>query len=170
LGFLYTDFPIHRYECMAPPFYRRKENHRTFSLLPASLIPYERLDIPAILSIAKLRLSGESLKATCDLSADMRENEPLLLGAQKVRSIVATVKEAFNRLPLLSDFVQLFRTLLHSLISVSLLNFIAWTERYRAPIFPDLTGPVSLALDYYRKGLPLVMFLFGTPSQQRRRH
>lgn len=166
---LYSDFPIHRFECTAPPFYRKKGNHRTFSLLPAPLIPYERFDIPAILTIAKLRLSGESIKATCDRCADMREKEPLLIGTGKIRSLVDMVKEAFNRLPLMSDFVEIFRTMLHSLISVSLLHFIEWAENYQAALFPHLAAPVSLALDYYRKGLPLVMFLFGTPSQQRRR-
>jgi hypothetical protein len=166
---LYTDFPIHRFECTAPPFYRRKGIHRTFSLLPAPLIPYERLDIPAVLAIARLRLSGESLKAVCDRSADMREKEPLLIGTSKIRSLVDMVKEAFNRLPLMSDFVEIFRTMLHSLISVSLLNFIEWAENYHSALFPRLSAPVSLALDYYRKSLPLVIFLFGTPSHQRRR-
>ena len=170
MGILYSDFPIHRFECTAPPFYRRLTNHRTFSLLPAPLIPYERLDIPAVLRIAELRLSGKSLRATCDISADMQKNEPLLLGTKKVYSIVAVIKEAFDRLPLISDFVEIFRTLLHSRFSTSLLDFIAWADRYRCPLFPDLSGPGSLALDYYRKGLPLVMYLFGTPSQHRHRH
>jgi len=166
-GILYTDFPILRFECNAPPFYKRKDNHRTFSLLPAHLVPYERFDIPFIIAIAKARLSGESIKAICDRSADLLKKEPLLLGVEKICSIVNMVEQAFNRLPLIPDFVAAFNALLKPTLSNSILNFIEWAECFHTAIFPDLTGPVSLAFDYYRKGLPLVMFLFGTPSQQR---
>jgi hypothetical protein len=166
-GIVFHDFPILRFECNAPAFFRRKGKHRTFSLLPAQLIPYERYDITFVLNIVQSRLSGSSLKNISDAVANEGVQEPLLLEARKIRSFITLVGQAFDRLPLISSFKSTFLGMLTSSASESLMRFITWGKGYCSYVFPELTGPAALALDFYRSSLPHVFFLFGTPSQQR---
>lgn len=166
-GIHFIDFPIHRYECTDPLGFRGETAHRTFSLLPVQLIPYERFDITLIVTIAEHRLQGESYDTICDLMANMLVKEPLLITPRKIRDAVALVDRAFSRMGSVPDFLDMIQQCVHGDLRETILKFIELGNQQVSVVFPRLSGMVSLAFEYFRACLPRICFLFGIPSQMR---
>jgi len=131
-----------RFECQAPVG-MRKNKDRTFSLLPAQLVPYQHLCISAILKIAQFYLSGNSVREVCDEASGLGEKEPLCLNPAQIKRSLVIIQQAFNRLPLVPEFKAAFKTFLRLDAHFERLRaFIHWAQNY-------LKGVAALAVKFW---------------------
>jgi hypothetical protein len=139
--------PIARYLCRRKnPHYKDKEAHRTFSLLPSSVIPYKRYDVYSTLFIADghYRQGNSNLTVVLDLIGHF---EPEAAGID------------VSHIP---RYIRLFESVCRKL-SIYLQN-IAYTDPLYTLSYLNKKELKTYALEFYEK---FGKYLFGTPSQDR---
>lgn len=152
-GLLIKDFPILRYVCRAPR--HKAGQHRTFSLLPAQMIPYRRPSVDFLMGIMKNFLATQDTVAkrlAMALDQFPAGSAAENLSASHLWDWCGLLRETSQKLSLWQG--QAFFGLGPAM------DFIA---AYSG-------GPVRLSLDYYQAHSTWQgnsPFLFGTPSQFR---
>jgi hypothetical protein len=148
-----NDFPVLRYVCRSPK--RKPGQHRTFSLLPAQLVPYRQPSLEFLVGIMKTFLASQQTVAA-----------RLALVAEQFP--VGSAAEDLNA----SHLWDLSHFFLESTQKLSLWKQLAFATLRKAMDFLAAYpgGSLQLSLDYYQahggwqQNSP---FLFGTPSQLR---
>jgi hypothetical protein len=138
---------IARYLCRRKnPNFKDKKAHRTFSLLPSSIIPYKRYDAHTMLFIAEKRYSKNS----------------------SILAIVLELLEYFSSEAIGIDvshiprYLKLFRS---ACLKLSIyLNEIKYAEPLSSLCFLKKKDISGYCFDFFNKE---GKFLFGTPSQHR---
>lgn len=148
-------FPVFRYQCTAQR--RKLGQHRTFSLLPAPLIPYRRPSQHFVMAVMKIWSDAQ-------LTLDLRlERISHLFAAGSAAETLGT-SHGYDYAGLLLETGQKL-SLWKGIPFANLTQIVNWIVAYSG-------GAVALSLDYYAAHGSFKQnsqFLFGTPSQFRGR-
>jgi hypothetical protein len=166
-GTYYKAFPIARYVCEA--------KGKTFSLLPHQLIPYIKYSITFIIKMLKARhADGLSISKLQDHVANWGENEILLISADQLSDFRDLVNDAISKIlatgyyPRLREKVSLMGN-----VGGRVIALIEFSKDFEcAKVTPQIRGPCGLNYDFYlNEGgyFYNAPFLFGTPSQYRKK-
>jgi hypothetical protein len=179
-GRVYHNIAVARFICRRLHPEVAAGTHRTFSLLPAFLIPYCPYALDLMVAVAEqLDHHAENVYQTTNTLAnhyDQETNsESLNLYAATVSRIKHRLYEAMNKLNQLSSTVQKLIGWSNGARGWSAL--LAFINHYRSRLHATLSGACALAQDWFylfQEGpdgpsLPYMQrdFLFGTASQKR---
>ena len=150
-----NNFPVFRYKCTAQR--RKPGQHRTFSLLPAPLIPYRRPSQNFVMTVMQGWIATQQ---TIDQKLERISH---LLAAGSVAETLGA-SHGYDYAGLLLETGQKL-SLWKGISFTDLTQIVNWIAAYCG-------GALALSLDYYAAHGSFKQnsqFLFGTPSQFRSR-
>ncbi|MEW6608461.1 MAG: hypothetical protein AB1414_13625 [bacterium] len=163
--------PIARYLCRKKGHLQHP--HKTFSLLPAQLIPYRKHDLDLVVETLHCQHQQNLSPAqTIEAISSKGQNDIIDLSYQQLHRFNQIFHLAWDKLMTNSDLKPL---LLQNLSSpnpiICLLVLIQHYQPSPSSLQLLTSLPVKLSLDFFfsyqHDHLPLRHFLFGTPSQKR---
>jgi hypothetical protein len=169
---IFTDVPIPRYLC------RNKSNralhHRTFSLLPDCLAPYQRFDLNCMLQTLDFLCQpvNPGYQQTCTFISLKGQTSDIPLETCQIHHFQHLFSQAFARLSTCPELIRHVNiTQPHHPVR-SMLDVI---KTYRSPFMTTTmrnSSPIQqLAWDFVgnfqSEPWPCRHFMFGTPSQKR---
>lgn len=172
-GTYYKAFPIAGFKCRRK-WKNIKVPHKTFSLLPCQLVPYNKYSIDYIIKILKLRhLAGNSInEIQNDLSKTEKYAESEIeLSVKNLESFNKIIKNSINKILIIGCYPEIEKKLKINRSKEAIKIFIEFAELfYSYKTSPPIRGPCGLSYDYYISGNGYYTnhyFLYGTPSQFR---
>lgn len=170
---IYFHFPIMRFLCRDKG--NLKSKHKTFSLLPYPLVPYQQTGLEVMLETVKHQHAGKSLKQTKDHISQMGVNTDLPLDDKQIHNFWKIFTDAFIKLITVPQLKHRLRQMPGFNHADPIGSVIAFIDSYQ-PSLPGLLADngapiVILAQEfffYFQTGAWFNRnFLFGTPSQHR---
>lgn len=159
------DIPIARYRCKNPP----KGKHRTFSLLPDNLIPYNRFSIDLVMYILALLILEQQTTCETLIQIDYISPYPCMISDKILKHLISILKK--TRIKLILFFQQLTTSNKSppGFISFTLEDTIKYLDEYpQEKTKPLYCGAYYLCAYYYKMNGSFrnnARFLIGTASQ-----
>ncbi len=167
---VYDDVAIIRFKCNRVQPDIPAGTHRTFSLLPCPLIPYQSYTIPVCLAIAMTLTNqqGHASQTAHLVAQRFLEANPERDAVLRIGRVIDAAMAKLHQMALTIEGTG-WRTDAKP-GKERLVEFIRFVQRYRSKQLPE-QGICALCYDYFylfQKQLPYMQrdFLFGTPSQQ----
>lgn len=187
-GRCYPDFPVPRFKCQGKKSSGcRIVPHKTFSLLHYHLVPYYKYSIPFIIKVLKAKhIKGLSLKSLQDYIADFSDTGTqedgcdgyIELSTSRIYSFQELIKATITKL-LIRQYYRELTIRLYKCIgrgsgeTDSIEVFLEFSKEFQCcKLSMPIRGPCALSYDFYLEGGSYFLnshFLFGTPSQFRKR-
>jgi len=152
-----------------------KSKHKTFSLLPQPLVPYQQTGLDVMFETVKQHHAGKSLKQTKDHISQMGVQTDIPLEDKPIRHFQKIFDNAFHKLNTVPQLKHRLRQMpgFNSVDPIG--SVIAFIDLYQSTlpgILPDNCPPIVILThdfffnfqsgDWFKR-----YFLFGTPSQHR---
>ena len=178
IGFtLYLDFPIPRFICYAKG--PRQPQHRTFSLLPHWLVPYQRYSLEMMAETLRIQQqhNGNFAKTQEAIALGRKGKHDLPLENKQILGFIRIFFEAFLKLCAVPELKQQMRQTGCFAPHDPVAAILDFSARCQSPLTHHIrsTCAENLSHDFFFQwqsgDLFSRQFLFGTPSQKRgRRH
>lgn len=172
-GTYFKELPIARYECSGKG--SPKIGHKTFSLLPYQLIPYNKYSIEFMIRTMSYWKAGEhNVEETLDFIFKLldKDENPLkikLVSNFQLYKFGRILEMAIEKIIVCNIEGIMFAKIIDK--KGRILEFIRYCENYCSYRFnEEIRGPPALNIDFYVTGgsyIKNAQFLFGTPSQFR---
>jgi len=173
-GTYYKEFPIARFLCHNKGN-KKGIRFKTFSLLPYQLVPYSKYSIPFIIKLMKARhIKGMSIYKVQEYMDAFCEGEILSTGSGQLAWFKQLFTKLINKL-IASGYYQLgeIKRFWEEKEQDLLKGFLQVAESFECfKVEPHIRGPCAFNYDFYLTGggyFRNAYFLFGTPSQFRKR-
>jgi hypothetical protein len=172
---IFTAVPIPRYLCRNHASRGNKaSHHRTFSLLPDGLAPYQRFDLNGMFQTLDVlyQPANPGYQKTCTVISLMGQNSDIPLEIYQIHHFQHLFQQALGRL---STCPELARCVVITHPDDPVRSMLDVIKNYRSPLMTTIIrnrSPIQqLAWDFtcnfQTEPWPYRHFMFGIPSQKR---